>query len=914
MLKVTLATLALGCLVTATAATGVRGRVVDAEGRPVPGVTVSLTQGGQQAVTDASGTYWIENATPGADRVVATAPGYNLQTEGVQVEPVGVSQVDDVVIVANDKGRAVEEINELFFDISDLESDDDSSQSIARLAGASDDIYYNTASYNFGPMYFRFRGYDSQYQSIYLNGIKMNDPIRGRFSFGTLMGMTSRAFRQKTATVGIAASDYAFGSIGGSTNYNTLASGYAPGFYGSVAYTNSNYSGRVMATYATGLNAKGWAFVVSAIGRYSHEGVQKGTWYNSGGLFMSLDKKIDDNNTINLTAFGGPTERAVSTPTYQEAYDLVGSNMYNPCWGWYQGKKRSASIVQSADPTAILTWLYKDSKTTVNTSASINWNLYNKSALNWYKANDPNPAYYRNLPSYYADNQEQYDFYENLWRTDDNFRQINWDRIYRVNALNNVANQGLPESERQGSSYILEKRVSNLFNARFNTYVNRTLTSRLSLQAGAHFAYTHGSYYKTIKDLLGGDYWLDIDPFSDRDITLNPTMLQNNLDDPNRHVGKGDKFGYDYSLNELTAGVWLQNTLTLPHWDLNYGLDLTYTQFQRDGRWRNGRAPDNSKGKSRMQRFDNAMVKIGATYKIDGRNFIIGHAQYGTRAPLADAVFIAPRVKNDVIDDPQSERIFAGDIAYAWSYRRFRGALTGFYTSTANGTERSAFFDDRYSAYTNYVLQDVKKVYGGVELGMAYDITSSLTATVAATYARYQYKNNPLSTRSFENGMYPDTTQTVYLRNYYAGSTPQTVVNVGLDWAAPNNWYFNINGTWMADAYVNFSPVYHEALPDLWQQCGSEQELQAKIEELARQDKLNNQFCLNASIGKAIYFGRYSLNINVNVTNILNNQNIAVNAFQQSRLDTKNYDRNKYPNRLTYSQGIKVFANIGFRF
>lgn len=914
MLRLTIATLALGCLVTAQAATGVKGRIVDAEGRPVPGVTVSLSQSGQETVTDASGTYRFENARPGADKIVASATGYNLATETLNVSPVGLNQVEDITITITDQGKAAQDYQELVFDISDIESDDDTSQSIARLAGASDDIYYNTASYNFGPMYFRFRGYDSQYQSVYMNGIKMNDPVRGRFSFGTLMGMTSRAFRQKTTTVGIAASDYAFGSIGGSTNYNTLAQGYAPGFYGSVAYTNSNYSGRVMATYATGLNKNGWAFVVSAIGRYSHEGIQPGTWYNSGGLFMSLDKKLNDQNTLNLTVFGGPTQRATATPTYQEAYDLVDDNLYNPCWGWDDGKKRSASIVESADPTAILTWLYKDEKTTINTSASINWNLYNKSALNWYKANDPNPAYYRNLPSYY-ENQEQYDYYANLWRTDDNFRQINWDRIYRINDLNNINNQRLPESERAGSSYILEKRVSNLFNARLNSYINRQLTDRLTLQAGAHLAYTRGSYYKTIKDLLGGEYWLDIDPFSDRDITLNPVMLQNNLDDPNRHVGKGDKFGYDYNLDVLTAGTWLQNTLVLPHWDINYGFELTYTQFQRDGKWRNGRAPDNSKGKSRMMRFDNAMLKIGATYKIDGRNFLIGHAQYGTRAPLADAVFIAPRVKNDVVEDAKSERIFAGDIAYAWNYRRFRGAITGFYTSTANGTELSSFFDDRYSAYTNYVLQDVKKVYGGVEVGLAYDITPSVTFTTAFTYARYQYKNNPLSTCTFENGLYADTTQTVYLRNYYAGSTPQTVLNLGIDWQAPQNWYFNINGTWMADSYVNFSPVYHEALPDLWQQCGSEQELLAKVQELARQDKLHNQFCLNASIGKAIYIGRkYSINLNVNVTNILNNRNIAVNAFQQSRIDTKNYVRDKYPNRLTYSQGIKVFANVGFRF
>jgi len=129
-------------------------------------------------------------------------------------------------------------------------------------------------------MYFRYRGYDSQYQSVYINGIKFNDLIRGRFNFSTLMGMTSRAFRNKTTTIGMEASNYGFGDIGGSVNYNTTTDLYAPGFNGSVAFTNSNYMFRGMATYSTGLNKDGWAFTFSGIGRYAKEGVMDGTFYN----------------------------------------------------------------------------------------------------------------------------------------------------------------------------------------------------------------------------------------------------------------------------------------------------------------------------------------------------------------------------------------------------------------------------------------------------------------------------------------------------------------------------------------------------------------------------------------------------------------------------------------------------------
>lgn len=895
------------------------GTVVNAStGAPISGATVSLSKQGN-ATTDANGNFVLRVTAGTSDRMLVAYDGYETYGADITVASatteVGTIRLNPINYDAEMYG----DLNDIYADESAMDAgdDDDSGrQNIVALTGANDDIFYNTASYNFGPMYFNYRGMRSEYQTVYLNGIEMNDPIRGRFNFSSLLGLTSRAFRNKTSAVGTAVANYGMGGLGGSVNYNTITDTYAPGFNGSLAFTNSNYMFRAMATYSTGLSKKGWAFTISGIGRYSKEGVIDGTFYNSGGLFLSLEKVLDKHNSLTLTAFGGPTQRATASATYQEVYDLVDDNLYNPNWGWQNGEKRSARIIESYDPTAMLTWLYKDGRTTLNTTAAVRWTYYSQSALQYYKANDPNPTYYRYLPSYY-DNQEEADYYTYLWKNDPSFRQINWENLYTINKLNNIQNEGKDEADHKGSSYIMENRVNKQFNAMFNTFVNHRLNDHFQLQAGLSFNYTKASYYKTIRDLLGGEYWLDIDPFSDRDITIAPLNLQNDLDNPNRRVSKGDRFGYDYDFHYIKAEGWLQNTYTSTHWDVNYGARMSFTQFFRDGHMRNGRAPLNSLGNSSTSQFDNAGVKAGATYKLDGRNFFTAHISYGTRAPLADQAFIAPRVKNTLVSDLRSERDFSADISYGWAYRRFRGALTAYYVNLDNVTERTGFYDDRYSTYTIYALTGVRKVSKGIELGMSFKITPSLTATFAGTYAKYQYKNNPQGTRSFENGLYADTTQTVYLKNFYVGSTPQTVCNLGLDWAAPGNWFFNVNGTWMGDAYVSLSPAYHEALPELWkniENCTPEK-LQAKIEELSTQDKLKNAFSLNVSVGKLIYINRkVSLNLNLNVNNVLNNRDIVTNAYQQGRLDTKNYIRDKYPNKYQYAQGVKVFFNVGVRF
>ncbi|MCM1519489.1 MAG: TonB-dependent receptor [Lachnoclostridium sp.] len=895
--------------------TGVAGTVVDSNtGAPVAGASVMLENQSIVVTTGSAGDFSITTATPGSDNLVVAAYGYNDLSIPVEIAKNFVAEIGLVKLISSDLTSIFyEDQNDMYFDQDLLDDEEGGAQSIAALTGASDNIYYNAASYDFNVMRFRMRGYDSEYQSVSVNGVNLNDLARGRFNYSSIGGM-NRAFRNKNNAYGLDGAYWAFGDIGGSTDMRTFASDYAPGFNGSVAYTNSNYMLRAMAMYSTGLNEHGWAVTLSAIGRYANEGIVPGTFYNSGGLFLSVEKQINRNHSLNLTLWGAPTQRATNSATYEEAYQLADNNLYNPNWGWQDGKKRSSKIVETFDPTAILNWLYKkDSKTSLNTAVALRWINYSTSALNWFNAADPRPDYYRYLPSYFKDDEEAYNLYTDLWQHE-SFRQLDWDGMYQTNYLNSIYGRGT-NPENLSSTYILENRHSNQFNFIFSSNLNTRLNDFMSLQAGVSVNYTRAHYYKTIRDLLGGEYWLDIDQYSERDFPNDPQMLQNDLNNPNRKVGKGDTFGYDYYINALQATAWLQNMINLPKWDINYGMKISYTQFFRDGKMRNGRAPENSYGKGETHRFDNAALKLGATYKLNGHNYFQAHAEYETRAPLFEYAYISPRIKDTAIDGLQNERIASADLSYVWNYRRFRGSITGFWTEMYDMTERTSFYDDQYSTFMNYVLKGVHRRYKGIEIGMAYKVTPSVTVSAAGTFARYQYKNRPTGVRSYENGMMPDTAQVVYLKNFYVGGTPQTAVNIGIDWAAPKSWFFNINASWMDDAYVNLSPIRHEALPNLWQKYPDVETLEAKMAELADQDKLNDAFVLNASIGKVIYINRkVSLNLNLNVDNILNNRKIQTYGYQQGRFDYTNYDATKYPNRYFYAQGIKVYFNVGVRF
>lgn len=920
----------LGAAVPSVAQTAaVSGTVVDAgTGAPVSGATISIQDQGITVTTGPAGDFRISTALPGEAVLTVSAPGYAAGATQLRLYNDQSVNAGNVILVSDDDNEFVvfteDNNNELLFDESMLEDEEGNGQNVTALTGASDNIYYKFTRYGYSPLYSNYRGVGSRYQETYINSLPMNDLIRGGFSFSQLGGMTSRAFRNNTSTIGLGASAYGFGGISGSQNFNTITDTYAPGFNGSLSYTNSNYNYRAMATYSSGLTDNGFALTISAIGRYSKEGVVPGTFYNSGGLFVSLEKVFDKKNSLTMTLWGAPTQYANGKATVQEVYDLVGDNLYNPTWGWQSGKKRSDNIREKFDPTAMLTWLHKGEKTTLTTSAAFRWTSFARTRLNYYKANDPKPDYYKNLPSYFIYGQDTpewglYDYYTNLWENNiGGIQQIDWDAMYLANHLNNIQNQSLPADQKKGSSYIQQMEHSKQFNFIVGSTLNHRFTDNITFQAGLNFNYTRSSDYMTIKDLLGGEFWVDVDPFSDRDMydpSANTDILQNDLDHPNRKVVKGDRFGYDYNIHAMKLQAWVQNQHKYAHWDINYGASFSWEEFYRFGHMRNGRAPENSLGKSKTLDFEDFAVKAGVTYKLDGRNFFTVQAQYSTDAPLISDVYISPRIKDTTIKDPKSQKTLSVDAQYNWNYRRFRGSIGAYFINMDDAVERMGFYDESLNTFCNFALNGVKRQYKGIELGMAYKILPSLTASFAGTYAKFQYKNNPMGMRSVENGLYADTEQTVYLKNYTCTSTPQLAFNIALDWQAPKMFFVNVNASYLADYYVKLAYPFHEQMPGMWEVANNTEEVEALMEAYADQPKLDNQWVLNASVGKLIYINRsLSLNLNLSVSNILNNKDLVINAFQQSRVDTKRYNINSFPTKLQYAQGIKVYFNVGVRF
>lgn len=926
--------MAATAMIAAAAPTGVKGVILDARsGAPIGDASVLLSDQGIMVTTDAQGQFQISNAQSGTDVLQVIAFGYDDLYQDIDILKDIVKNVGELRLsVSGYDGQALNS-DSFIFDEEQIADDESAVQSVGTIQGATDDIFYQAASYQYSTVRYRLRGLNSNWQNGYINGVEYNDLMRGSFNFSGLGGMTSSAFRSKSTEIGLASSAYGFGSIGGSQNFTTYASQYAPGFRGNVSYTNSNYMLRAMLQYSSGLNKHGWAFSASVIGRYAPEGVIAGTWYNSLGYQFAVQKVFNDAHSINLTTWGSPTSRAGNNAATQEAYDLAGSNLYNPSWGYLNGKKISDRVYNTFDPSVMVNWLWKPKMgTTLNTAIAFRHNAYARSSFDWYQAADPRPNYYRNLPSYflptavydpndplseesqlYLAQQEEYDYIYDLWKNDVNTRQIDWAGIYQANLLNREYFDRDPQWTGR-SSYILKNEHTNQTVWMLNSYLNHRISDILTLQGGVSLNYTNAHYYETVKDLLGGEYWIDVDNFSERDFAGDQDKLQNDVRYPNRKVYEGDIYGYNYNIHAVRAHAWLQNEWNTRHWNVNYAAEISNTNFVREGQMQNGRFQDSSLGKGKSHNFVNAAIKAGATYKINGRNYIVAHLGYGSRAPQISNAYVNARIKDEAVSNLKSETFLSADLSYTWNYSKFRGSITGFWTELWNSMSQRFFYDYDLATMMTYTLAGVQTEHKGVEVGLEYKIINGLSVKATGAFARYNYKNNPTGVRSAQNGAMEDVERVTYLKNYYVGGTPQQAYGLAVNYAAPKNWFFEVNANYFCDGYVDLAPTRHEALPGLWKFCTTVEEYEQRLAEFAAQDKLKDAFVMNLSIGKLIYTKFGALNFNLSINNLLNNRNIQTGGFQESKLDYTNYSLSKFPNRYYYAQGIRVFFNFGIRF
>ena len=884
---------------------------------PIPDVFVSIENTILETQTNSLGEFEFSTDLPLGEQILRISKaGYVLKRYPIVINEGQTVNIADMTLEIDPA-----EANLFTINLTDDELNTDTSglDNISGLLQSSQDIFQRTAAFEFSSSFFRVRGLDSENGSVLINGVEMNKLFDGRPQWSDWGGLND-VLRNQELTTGLQPSSYNFGGVLGTNNMNVRASSYREG--GRVTYSSSNrsYRNRIMASYSSGLTKNGWAYTVMAGRRWGDEGYQDATLYDANSFFASVEKKINDKHSINFTGIYTPNRRGKSSPNTQEVYDLKDIR-YNEYWGYLDGEKRNSRIKEVVEPIFMLNhyWDISD-KTSLNTNVGYQFGKIGNSRLDFAGGANPSPAYYQNLPSYFLADDDGPD-YEGAYLAEQEFindGQIDWERILDANVTNNAA--GLP------GAYVLYEDRTDDTQLTFNSILNTELNENILLNAAFTYKDFKSENFGNIIDLLGSTGYLNVDNFDG---------FQFDARNPDRIVGEGDKFRYNYEIDASVISGYAQAQFKYNKVDFYASASLTSTSYQRNGLWEHS-AFANSFGKGEKLTFTGVGAKGGFTYKITGKHLIDVNGGYLTKAPTLRNSYSNVRENNDVVSNITEEKIASVDVSYIYRSPIVKAKLTGYYTKIQDANEIAFYFADglanintignesvsinQTTAFVQEVLQGVDKRHIGAELGLEAQVTPTIKLKGVASIGQFTYDNNPdlyLTSSIFGR----TDTYTANIKDYRVSGGPQQAYSVGFEYRDPDYWWFGATANFFDNAYVDISPLTRTENFYLDRDGLPINNYDPEVaRELLRQEDFGDYMVVNLMGGKSWKIGDYFVGFFASINNLLD-EVYRTGGFEQGR--NANYTElladNQNPKRVFgpkywYGRGTTYFLNVNFRF
>ena len=929
----------------------VKGSVLDGTtGEPIPDVTVTIEGTELSMTTDAKGEFsFLSNVPLGEQMLKIEKIGYETKrypiviNEGKTVDISGMTMDYD----PTDK----KDLYTISISDDNLNSEDDGlTDNISGLLQASRDVFLSAAAFDFSATFFRPRGLDNANGKVLINGIEMNKQFNCRPQWGNWGGVND-VQRNQEFTMGMSANDYNFGDLAGTNNIVMRASKYRKGGRISYASANRSYTGRVMASYSSGLVKNGWSYSVLASRRYGDEGFVDGTLYDSNSFFAAVEKRINDKHSINFTGIYAQNRRGRSTAVTNEVNRLKG-RAYNPFWGELNGEQRNSRIREIEEPILMLNHFWDISnKVRLNTNVAYQFGeiantridnggtrlvTIGNESVYLGGARNPTPEYYQNLPSFFLQDPNPTAFdYQQAFIAQEAFvndGQLNWNQLYEANAT--LRNQGGNSLYAIQSDVIEDKQLS------FNTILDADLADNIRLNAALNYRSLNSQNYARIEDLLGGTGYLDVDFFAEETPNTAGATLeevaQSDLRNPNRIVREGDRYKYNYELDATIASAFAQAQFKYNKVDFYLGANLSKTSYQRNGLYENGNfqggGNNGSFGKGDELDFTNYGVKAGFTYKITGKHLVDVNGSMFSKAPGIRSSFSNARQTNASVIGLDSEDIKSIDVSYIYRSPILKARLTGFYSGFENGTDIGFYFTedlaglgvDNGDAFVQEILTNVERRHVGVELGVEAQVTPTIKLKGAASVGQYTFQNNPnLYLTSVDiNGPLTFGDGTTNLKDVHVAGGPERAFQLGFEYRDPDYWNFGLTTNFFSNAYIDVSNLARSANFTSDYDGNTFNDYDPVLaKELLKQEQFDDYMLVNIIGGKSWKINDYFIGFFATINNVFN-QKYRTGGFEQSRLanfrrirDDKSRDNGPvFGSRYFFGNGTTYYFNMYVRF
>ena len=897
-------------------AQSVTGLVTDADTNPLSGANVVVDGTEMGTVASETGSYSIK-LDPGTYTVTVTFIGYSSQSQEVVMgeEDVKVDfalAIDAITMSALEvlASRADEKTPVAYTTVGKEELEFRlGSQDVPMALNTTPSVYATQQGGGAGDARINVRGFNQRNVAVMINGVPQNDMENGWVYWSNWDGVADAA-QSIQLQRGLSAVNLATPSIGGTMNIITNpASAEKGGKFkqegGAGSFLKSTFN------YNTGLMMGDKLALSGTIVRKTGDGIIDATWTDAWAYYMGASFQANDKNRFELYAIGAPQrhgqnlykqniatysqELAGDIDGYDESayaegakFQTEGGRTFNQNWGpvssdykgkqyWYmygvgglfgggnQDRYNSGFLNEREN-------FFHKPLVNLNHFMTINDKTRLSSVLYWSGGSGGGTGTYGSSFRKPAVDGEKW-YRSSPWGWD-------WDAAIATNSDRVDTDFHATENRSKG---ILRNSINRQDTYGLISKLNYEVSDELELQVGLDWRTAGIEHAREVRDLLGGDYYVD--------------YADDNAPD-GKVVRLGDEIAYHNSTTVDWIGGFVQGNYTKDKLNV-YGMGgLSSIKYSYQDHFTVANEVVKADAISTFQ------IKGGAMYDVDDNVSVFANTGYVEKPPIMDNVIY---YDGTVASDPSNEAFISSEAGVNFSSDNFAVKVSAYNTDWKDRNLTKAVTTGQGSSGDTDVifLSGINQKHQGLEVEGSMQLNDMIRLNGAVSFGKWKFDGDAAGNYQ-ENEYNADgqvvglktTPYTYALDGLMVGDMPQTAYVVGAELTP-------IKGLRLSGIFKMYDNNYSDWSPNAREYDGSDADADREQVWMA---PAYNRLDLHGSY-KLPKIGGLDMSLTGHVFNALDA------LYVQDAVDNSQYngfgDKMHLPHNAEVFLGTPRYANIG---
>jgi iron complex outermembrane receptor protein len=737
--------------------------------------------------------YFKLEVQPGTYKLVVSYIGYKSKTitataGGPQIEITLKSEMlDEIEIVADvaiDRKTPVAFMNIKASKI----TEELAGRDLPMLLNTTPGVYATAQGGGEGDAEIRMRGFGATFVGVLLDGIPVNDMENGRVYWSNWFGLNSMT-RSMQVQRGLGSSKLAIPSVGGTVNILTKGIDNKKEIRINQGIDQFGKSTTEVG-YNSGQLKNGWSLTMAGSYKFGDSWVDE-MYTKAYFYFVKVNKRIK-NHTLSFTTYGAPQEHIQRSGQLRIAsFDL------------------DYAIEQGADTS------YAPRINDMGIDYNRNYGYIRRTRFN---ENAGKEILHLNVNNYY----KPMFYVKDFWNVNDKINvyniaylsigmgggvtgvdeqnttgatvdydpitgQANLQGFYDANTLGGFIGTPIDpnysDTEYRSRFIIGEMRNDHIWYGYLGN-ISYEHSQELSFDVGLDMRHYEGSHYDLVKDLLGGDYFINEDDLR-IDYDANPKAAMRRV---------GDKYSKFYTNFATWGGSYFQAEYSTPLYSALLNVTGSMVQYHQENYF------EDKNSDKRL--FKGWTIKGGFNYNLTENINAFVNAGYYDKVQMM--TFVLNRFTVDFNDAIDNEKIKSFEVGFQYKTSIFSTRLNGYFTKWEETPRNIRAGDDDYTSYSVYAGMDA--LHKGIELDFTLKPVKQLEVQGWLSLGDWKWDKKHENLALYNQQEIEPYYLTFDATGIYVGDAAQTQLGGKIRYEPIKGLYGSLTATYFNRYYSDFQP------------------------------------------------------------------------------------------------------------